>query len=190
MPFEYQISINKDEDEKEKVFSVLNDNIGNWMGYNSLEVTTSSLQPSGDLMNQSEAQNKDDFEDYLDANETYDNFEEEKVLIILWRFDHGAGSKIHDLTENENHGRLLKENTLISNEDAGNTWKDGELAPGEPMVFEDEWGKSCPPNWALSFTGQESIRIRSSKTLSKLSGHFTFQAWIFIEEMKEFECNF
>lgn len=38
----------------------------------------------------------------------------------------------------------------------------------------------------MTFTGSESLRVRGSKNLAKLKGHFTFQVWFFIEEFSEF----
>lgn len=189
VPFEYQININKGEDEKENVCSVLNDNIGLWLGYNSLEVGASPLQPSGELNMGAQHQENDAYEDPLDKNESYQGFEEEKHLMILYRLDQGVGTKIFDLTENENNGKLLREKVALKTADAGYVWENGELEPGNPMIFEDEWGKEAPPNWALKFTGKESIRLRGSKTLSKFLGHFTFQIWLNFEDTEKFINN-
>ena len=139
--FDYEISINKEEDEKEKVCTVLNDNIGLWLGYNSLENVNAPIQSSSELMIQGQTQDKYENEDSLHGQETYDSFDEEKYIMILWRFDEGLGSKIFDLTENQNTGKILKDKVPLSNENAAYVWRDSHLEPGTPLLFEDEWGK-------------------------------------------------
>ena len=109
--------------------------------------------------------------------------------MVLWRFDQGRGTKIFDLTEHQNNGKILYDKAPLAKPDSQYIWEHGELQSGSPLLFEDEWGKECPPNYALKFNGKESIRIRGSQSLSKFNGHFTFQIWLNIESSDEFENN-
>jgi hypothetical protein len=183
--FSYQVKISKNDDEKEPMPSVMNDNIDRYLGFGSLDINEVSNQPGNEILGEQTAKD-DDYEEPLEPEETYSGLEELKHLMILWRFDQGAGSKIMDLSENKNHGNILKEGGVVNKENSETYWNAGELEAGQPLTFEDEWGKDNPPNWAITFEGKESIRVRGSKALSGFKGHFTFQIWLKFEEFSEF----
>ena len=176
----------KTEDEKEKMPIVMNDNIEHWLGFGSLDIASTQPENVNEMIGEETTNKADDYEDPLDPEEVYDNIEDVKYLMILWRFDQGAGAKILDLSENRNNGQILRDNIILTNEEAAVIWQDGELQSGEPLVFEDEWGKQSPPNWAITFDGTQGLRARGSKNLAKLKGHFTFQVWLKIDEFSEF----
>lgn len=184
--FSYQVNVTKNDEEKENMPSVTNDTIEHFIGFGSLDTAGTSNEPANEMMGEDTRRDNEDYEDPLDADEAYENIEDVKYLMVLWRFDQGGGAKIMDLSENKNNGNILRGGAMLSNEDAAGIWEAGELSPGEPLDFEDEWGKSAPPNWALIFSGNEALRTRGSKNLSKLKGHFTFQVWLKIDEFKEF----
>jgi hypothetical protein len=185
--FNYIIKISMDNEETELVPSVMDDNLEHMLGKGSLDTTSTAANADPDMMMNEEIEDENnDREEPLEPDEAYSNIEDIKYLIILWRFDQGGGSKIVDLTDNKNSGNILKANNMIDNENVAEIWENGELEAGDPLEFEDEWGKNSPPNWALQFDGTQSLRVRGSKGLAKLKGHFSYQVWIKIEEFKEF----
>ena len=49
---------------------------------------------------------------------------------MYWRFDEGKGEVVTDMTDNEVNGKL-----------GGAEWSDENLPDGEPIEYEDKWGK-------------------------------------------------
>lgn len=49
---------------------------------------------------------------------------------MYWRFDEGKGEVVTDMTDNEVNGNL-----------GGAEWSDEKLPDGEPIEYEDKWGK-------------------------------------------------
>jgi len=144
--FSYQVCVTKNDDERETVPSVMNDNIEHWLGFGSLDTAATTNQNVNEMIGEEEQNMNNDYEEALDPEEAYDNIEDTKYLVILWRFDQGAGHKIIDLTDNKNNGNILSDNVAISNEQSTSIWEEGQLEPDEPLAFEDEWGKQSPPN--------------------------------------------
>jgi len=139
--FSYQVNVIRNDDEKEAMPTVMNDNIERYLGYGSLDITSAVPQQPSDMIGE-ETQNEDDkYEDALDPEENYENFEEINNLMILYRFDQGLGAKLLDLSDNNNHGNIMVDGTMIEHEKATEYWSKGQLEAGEPLTFEDEWGK-------------------------------------------------
>ena len=181
-----RLKYQNNDDETETLPSLLNDLTDSTNVFSNIEHSNIQMDLNAPLIQEEKTQETEERENFIDEDETYDGIDEEKHLIILWRFDQGAGAKVMDITNNNVHGNLLKDKALISNEEAEYIWENGELERNDPLDFEDQWGKESPSNWCLSFFGQESLRVRGSKALSQFKGHFTFQVWIKMEEFKEF----
>ena len=185
--FRYQVNVIRNDEEKEKMPSVMNDNVERYLGYGSLDVNSVVVQQPTDLMGEETVQKEDNyFEDPQDPDEEYENFEEINHLMILYRFDQGCGAKIVDLSDHNNHGNIMKNGGIVENENSQEYWAHGELESEKPLAFQDEWGKDSPPNCAVAFDGTDCLRVRGSKNLAKLRGHFTFQIWVKMDEINEF----
>jgi hypothetical protein len=64
------------------------------------------------------------------------------VLRVYWRFDEGKGCLVEDLTDH-------KVDLILTNGDTDDSWV--PLLDGDPMDFDDKWGKKCPNQFALRF---------------------------------------
>jgi hypothetical protein len=66
----------------------------------------------------------------LEMELNVDDFDEKQYCVMYWRFDEGKGEVVTDMTDNEVNGNLV-----------GAEWSDEKLPDGEPIEYEDKWGK-------------------------------------------------
>ena len=92
---------------------------------------------------------------------------------MYWRFDEGRGEVVTDVTDNEVNGNL-----------GGAKWGEEKLPDGEPIEYEDKWGKLNVPSYSVEMDGfrgeYEGIKTSISPAVMqkfKLQKSFTLEFW-------------
>lgn len=150
--------------ELKKIDTLASDNLEQFLGFNS-------LIPEGNNANfpKKDKINEDPFDHNFGNEDDKENF---SSLQIYWRFDEGKGSVINDLSDLENNGILECENDF-DNEEVWNMLDDGD-----PMEFEDKWGKKCPTQYSVDLF---HINIKNSKPNwleDSEPKQFTLELWL------------
>ena len=148
------------------VHSVVSDNLGNWLGYDSLVADGANQAP---VFQPLQLDNKDEGEAALNV----DDFNEKQYCVMYWRFDEGRGEVVTDVTDNEVNGNL-----------GGAEWGEEKLPDGEPIEYEDKWGKLNVPSYSVELDGfrgeYEGIKTSISPAVMlkfKLQKSFTLEFW-------------
>ncbi len=91
---------------------------------------------------------------------------------MYWRFDEGKGDKIDNLV-NENLGAILenKDNNITND-----LWI--PLEDGDPVELEDKWGKKCPPQFAINFKSDLSLKCNKKNWFSGSINKFSLEFWL------------
>lgn len=63
---------------------------------------------------------------------TSDDINEKQCVILYWRCDEGKGTLISDMSDNESHCHIQ----------SASQWSEEPLDDGNPLDYEDKWGKN------------------------------------------------
>jgi len=89
------------------VHSVVSDNLGNWLGYESLVADGANQAQVFNMDQPLQLDKKDEGEqENLEADLNVDDFNEKQYCVMYWRFDEGKGEVVTDITDNEVNGTL------------------------------------------------------------------------------------
>ncbi|EAS03887.2 hypothetical protein TTHERM_00455260 (macronuclear) [Tetrahymena thermophila SB210] len=110
------------------------------------------------------------------AGEEEEDQDENKDILILWRFDEGKGNQIGDLSNYEIEGQIISENGQQDK-----VWN--LLQESDPLEIEDIWGKKVPHQYSIVFSGEQTfngIKTLSEKWCNKQKKikEFTLEMWI------------
>lgn len=95
--------------------------------------------------------------------------DERRHLRAYWRADEGRGNKVHDLFEKELHLEL---------DGAELVWHQEPNPDGEPLEYEDKWGKSNTPNFAFEVPTEGFALQNKKMAVSAKTGNFTLELWL------------
>ena len=97
-----------------------------------------------------------------------DDFEERDEIQFYFRMDEGSGDTAADVSD-------MKQSLILKPQGQNAPWSTETLKDGDPMEFEDNWGKTSIPNFSVDVThiqGQKlmlgsfgSIKARKEYTL-------------------------
>lgn len=68
-----------------------------------------------------------------------DDLDEKQSLVLYWRCDEGKGIVINDMTDNDLNCNLASEDQ----------WSEDPLEDGEPLDYEDKWGKTNTASYSV-----------------------------------------
>ncbi|CAG9324573.1 unnamed protein product [Blepharisma stoltei] len=144
------------------------DNIGQWFGWDSLKEFERAAPQFIDLAL---------IEEEKGGNQ---ELSEEEALAVYLRCDEGKGNQL---------GNVMNSKAYFINE---RMWG-GMLDEGDPMEYEDKWGKRCQPNYSLSFVMESRLVIDDLKPDKK----FSIEFWCSLKALEDaclfktgtFECR-
>ena len=61
---------------------------------------------------------------------------------MYWRFDEGKGKTVNDMSDNDIHGNI-----------GSAEWSENKLEDGQPIEYEDKWGKVNTPSYSIEVDG-------------------------------------
>ena len=156
--------------QKKQFVSIIADSLGNWFGYDSI---VESKELASDIFSHrapadQQLQQDDQIEDELLGSDVgADDLEEKKLVLFYFRLDEGQGTTITDISDN-------KYTCKLSSEDA---WSKDTLGEGNPLDYDDKWGKHNSPSFSISV--MDELKIEQPLQVGKV---FTFEFWIKFDE--------
>ena len=99
--------------------SVVSDNLGNWLGYDSLVAEVGNQAQVFNLDQPLQLHQNDDDPAAKVEEINVDDFNEKQYCLMYWRCDEGKGDTLMDVTDNEMNGDM-----------AGAEWSDEKLEDG------------------------------------------------------------
>jgi len=137
-------------DQKMEIAISFYDNIGQVFGYASLKDPIKSVKPQ--FIGEEKKSEDSDQE-----------FEEENAILLYIRADEGKGDTIGD---------VVSGNTYTMDPDS---WGE-KLEDGEPMDYEDNWGKKSDPNYELKLNTNDKLIL--NKFTDKAVRSFSIEFWL------------
>ena len=91
--------------------------------------------------------------------------------LVYWRFDEGKGSTVNDMSDSQINGVMTHDIE----------WSQETLEDGQPLEYEDKWGKSNQPSFSVSLSNNDGITAslpRNAIEKFKLNNNFTLEFWL------------
>lgn len=93
--------------------------------------------------------------------------------VVYWRIDEGKGTTLENLTRAD----LSAEIETKSGSESQEMWN--ALDDGDPMEFEDKWGKKCPAQYSVNLQNEATnIKCVKKNWFTPSLTKFTLELWI------------